>query len=150
MNFKRIPWRIGLPYTAFVLLGSVALVIWMGWNLSNEDRARFETLVRTNADFINRVQLPASERMAEQLKQVIGNDVFFRKDGQFIAESPLLADTARLYDLPADGKCHRIGTVEAVGVPLRSGHDLLLVRAAFVSWREVLHPSTFAVVGAVW
>ncbi len=150
MNFKRIPWRIGLPYTAFVLLGSVALVIWMGWNLSNEGRARFEMLARTNADFINRVQLPASERMAAQLGQVIGIDVFFRKDGQLTPEPFPLVSSFGLPEVPADGKSHRIGTLEVVGVPLKSGHDLMLAREAFASWREVLHPSTFAVLGAFW
>ncbi|MCE9519872.1 MAG: hypothetical protein K8R87_10010 [Verrucomicrobia bacterium] len=150
MSIKRLSWRIGLPFAAFVLAGSVALVVWMGWNLANEDRARFEMLARTNADFINRVQLPASDRMAEQLRQVIGNSVFFRKERQFTPEPVPLVSTIQLADIPSDGRTHRVGTFDAVAVPLRSGYDLMLVRNAFMSWREVLHPSTFAVLGAFW
>lgn len=150
MSIKRLPWRIALPFAASVVAGSAALVIWMGWNLAGEERARFEKLARTNAEFIDRVQLPASERMAEQLGQVIGARVFFRKQRHASREPVQSASGSGLPDVAADGRCHRIGSVEAVAVPLRSEHDLMIVRPAFASWREVLHPSTLSALGAFW
>jgi signal transduction histidine kinase len=143
MNSRRLSWRIGLPFALFVLAGSVVLVLLIGWNLAREERARFETLARTNADFIDRVKLPPSLRMSQELTQVLGVSVFFRKDGVLTPEPLWLVSMFRVPGLPADGKCHVLGTLEAVVVPLESGHELVLVRTGFafrnVGWiRPVL------------
>ena len=150
MSYTRLIWRIGVPFVAFVLAGSIALVAVMGWNLTADERARFEKLAATNAEFIDRVGLPPSERMAFQLHEVIGHSVFFRQRGELNPPPPDLANAHILREMPADGVTHRSGTIEGVAVPLKSGHDLVLARFAFATWREVWQPHSFAVLAAFW
>jgi signal transduction histidine kinase len=128
VNTQRLSWRIGLPFALFVLGGSVALVLLIGWRIAHEERARFEALARTNAAFINRMNLPPSPRMANELRQVLGVGVYFRKDGVLTPEPLWLVSMFRVPALPADGKCHVLGTLEAVIAPLESGHELVLVQ----------------------
>jgi signal transduction histidine kinase len=151
MNSQRLSWRIGLPFALFVLAGSVALVVLIGLNLANDERVRFEQLARTNADFINRVKLPPSPRMSQELTQVLGVSVFFRKDHVLTPEPLWLVSMYKVPGLPADGKCHVLGTLEAVIVPLDSGYELVLVRHNFLfrsaaSWVRPVLP----VLGLFW
>jgi signal transduction histidine kinase len=142
MNSQRLSWRIGLPFALFVLAGSVALVLIIGWNLAREDSARFENLARTNAAFINRVKLPPSLRMAQELTQVLGMSkesqllgtcVSFRRDGVLTPAPMDLVGMRHVYDQPADGKCRWYGgSWEVVIVPLDSGYDLVLFQDSFV------------------
>src|SRR5436190_5914444 len=131
MNSQRLSWRIGLPFALFVLAGSVALVLIIGWNMARDERARFEQLAHTNADFINHMKLPPSPRMSQELTQVLGVSVFFRKDHVLTPEAISLVNMDEVPNLPADGKCHVLGTREAVIVPLESGQELVLVRSGF-------------------
>lgn len=152
MKHQRLHWRIGLPFALFVLAGSVALLTWMGWIVTLEGREQLESLAKTNADFINRVQLPASDRMARQLHEVLGVWVFFREPAAQRWTPPLnaalLTTQLGLERLPADGRCHLVSTVEAVAVPLAPGEELLLARPAFSFVQGLRHPRTLGVVGA--
>ena len=150
MVLKRLSWRIGLPFAGFVLAGSVALIIGMGWHLNREDEARFEKLARTNAEFINRVRLPASHRMAQELTEVLGVSVFFRHAGELIPEPQEPLRHSILNDLPSDRRCHYSGGLEGVAVRLASGDDLVFARFAFDSWARVWNSETAAVLGGFW
>ncbi|WP_166442569.1 sensor histidine kinase [Phragmitibacter flavus] len=150
MPLPRLPWRISLPFFAFVLTGTIALVVWMGWNLTREDRAQFEKLARTNASFLSRMNLPASDRMARQLTEVLGIQVHFRSNGNLVPQPLWLSSTPNLATIPADANCHRSGSMEAVAVPLPSGHDLFITRPAFTAWRSVMQPRTYAILAAFW
>lgn len=150
MTFQRLTGRIGLPFALLVLAGSVMLILIMGWNLAMDDRERFEKLVRTNAEFMNRVKLPPSPRMSDELQQVLGVSVFFRRDGILMPEPVGLGDTARVATVPSDGKCHVLGTLEAVVVPLDSGHELALVREGFAFRNLRWTKSVLPILAAFW
>ena len=144
MTFQRLSGRIGLPFALLVLAGSALLMLIMGWHLANDDRDKFEKLVRTNADFMNRVKLPPSPRMSSELQEVLGVTVLFRRDGMMNPHPRDSVLMKQLLDLPADGQCHVLGTLEAVGVPLDSGDDLILIRDGFafrnVGWTRSVLP----------
>src|SRR5262249_45885480 len=131
---------------------SFALVAWMAWNLTREDRSHLEHIAVSNAGFINRTRLPPSIRMAEQLSEVLGVSVFFRDsaNGQFTPEVTQPEGLRVLTEIPADSQYHRVGNVEGVAVALHSGHDLLVARESLAAWRAVWRPRTFAVLGAFW
>jgi signal transduction histidine kinase len=152
MLLQRLLWRIGLPYAAFVLAGSFVLVAGIAWNMTRDERAQLEMIAQTNAGFINRVRLPPSERMANELTEVLGDSVFFRNpaDGTFTPEVIQPEGLRVLSAIPADGHYHREGAMEGVAIPLHSGHDLIVARPALASWREVWRPRTFMVLGAFW
>ena len=82
---------------------------------------------------------------------MLGVSVFFRKDHVLTPEPLWLVSMYRVPGLPADGKCHVLGTLEAVIVPLESGHELVLVRYNFLfrsaaSWIRPVLP----VLGLFW
>ena len=153
MTFTRLPWRIGLPFAAFVVIGSVFLVAWTWWSIESEERASFERLARTNAEFIRHMRLPASERLAQQLGEVLGVEVSFRtKDG--LIPSPggpaSSASVRELERLPPDSHFHLIAGRESVAVPLDDRADLVVTKPLVVLPRALLHPRTLAVLGAFW
>jgi signal transduction histidine kinase len=150
MNHHRLHWRIGLPFALFVIAGSMALVVLMLRNTIHDERAKFEQLARANADFIDKVNLPPSPRMADELRQVLGVWVMFRKDRVLTPEPLWLVSMVRVADLPANGTCHVLGTLEAVIVPLDSGHELVLVRPKFVYLGRSWMLSILPVLGAFW
>lgn len=153
MALQRLSWRIGLPFALFVLFGSMALVLWMGWLVSREDRRQFETLARTNANFLDEVNLPPSESMARQLAEVLGLEVRFRREGQVTpAANPEQAAVMDAYpEVPADGLARRTGArSEIVAVPLRNGSDLLLLRAADVPAVDLWNLRTLGPLASFW
>jgi signal transduction histidine kinase len=151
MTLRRLAWRIGFPFAFVVLAGSVGLVMLMAWHLAGEERSRFENLARTNADFIDRTNLPASERLAEDLQQVIGSRVLFRRGEQLTPAPPPELDRLRnRAELPADRRARVVGDLEIVAVPLAADHDLVLARPAAAAWRTAWQLHTFAVLGAFW
>jgi len=153
MPLTRLHWRIGLPFAAFVLAGSIALLLWMAWMVAREERGQFESLARTNAEFINNVKLPSSERMARQLSEVIGVHVTFRNTGEFIpALNPKLSPESwqAFLQTPADGKCRVISSWETVAVALHSGDDLLLARPQLPFLQSLKHWRTAAALSIFW
>lgn len=150
MTFQRLTGRIGLPFALLVLTGSVMLMLIIGWNLATDDRERFETLALTNADFMNHMKLPPSLRMSNELQQVLGVGVFFRKDGVLMPEPSGIPDIARMATIPADGKCHVLGAFEAVAVPLESGHELAFVRQGFAFRNLRWTQSVLPILTAFW
>ena len=153
MSATRLHWRIGLPFAAFVLAGSVLLVAWTWWSLESEDRAAFEKLAESNAKFIQHMRLPASERMARQLSEVLGVGVSFRtKEGFTPALSSSVADaTAQGFaSLPADGRFHFTGNYETVAVPLENETDLVLTKRLVIFPKAFFHPRMLIAVGGFW
>ena len=153
MQFHRLPWRIGVPFAAFVLAGSLAVIAWTWWSIESEERSAFEKLAQANAHFIKQMRLPATETLARQLGEVLGVGVFFRTHERF---SPPLNDilaittTLEFERLPADGHFHMTGGWESVAVPLGNGTDLMLTKPLVILPHTLRHPRTLAVLAAFW
>ncbi|HSI63972.1 MAG TPA: HAMP domain-containing sensor histidine kinase [Candidatus Saccharimonadia bacterium] len=153
MTPPRLPWRIALPFAGFVLAGSIALVALTWWSVREDERRDFAALAQTNAEFLRRMALPPSERMASQLGEVLNVQVHFRhRDTGMLTPEPsqptLRQDLSAL--LPADSRCHGIGGLEAVAVPIGDLRDLVLVRPELPLPAALRHPRTLAVLGVFW
>lgn len=153
MAATRLHWRIGLPFAAFILAGSVLLVAWTWWSIEDDERVAFEKLAESNARFIQHMRLPASDRMARQLTEVLGVGVSFRTGGIF---TPPLGDrvtpdaVAQFVHQAADSRFHLMGGWETVIAPLENGTDLVLSRRHQGAHVALMHPRIFIVVGAFW
>ncbi len=152
MSFSGLSWRIGLPYGALVLAGSILLMVVMAAQLRREDEERFERLARTNADFIARMQLPASARMAANLTSVTGVEVLFRQQNKLLPEESTKVPATEVLALPSDGSCRRLGEHEVAILPLEGnpGTDLVMIRPAERLWTTFLQPRSFLVLSAFW
>lgn len=84
----RLSRQLAIPLSIYVLVASLALVVWISWLQQRESRQRFAQTASTNAEFMNEVRLPTSSKMAERLSLVLDVDVgFLLPDGQLVGSS---------------------------------------------------------------
>ncbi|MBK8039170.1 MAG: HAMP domain-containing histidine kinase [Verrucomicrobiaceae bacterium] len=80
-------WRFGLGYLAFVIAGSLLLLAWLRQREREESNRLFQALVQADAEFVRRMNLPRSEKLAGDLTQLLGMHIDFLEAGQGIAAS---------------------------------------------------------------
>jgi signal transduction histidine kinase len=80
-------WRFGLGYLAFVIAGSLLLLAWLRQREREESSRLFQALAQADAEFVHRMNLPRSEKLASDLAQLLGVQIEFREAGQGIATS---------------------------------------------------------------
>ncbi len=158
---SRLFLRLALAFGAFVVAGSLALLLWLGSEERRQSQELFVAMARTNARFLQ-TGAPLTDRTALSLREVLGVKVFFESfNGSQIPNeemwSPqpygkLKAVMWNHSDLVRDasGEVRKMpDNQEAVAVPLRDDVRLVLLRdrpplGALTAGR------TYAVLGAFW
>lgn len=102
---------MSLSVALFALVGSVALLAMIQSRGAREERRAFEELARANAAFLDRTGLPLTARMARDLAEVLGVEVWFVSD----------AAQARPVGCAPDGRARRDGRRLIVGRTLAGG-----------------------------
>jgi signal transduction histidine kinase len=156
--FPKSLWlRIAIPFLLFVAAGSTALVFWLHEGALREDRLVFAALARTTSDFIRRERVPATERTATNLSQVLGVQVFFAgRDGWdpsavWLSTEPGPGAAVVLEKAHRQArKVHRESGREAVAYPVSDALDLILLRSADIAAAPLFDVRTLAVLGAFW
>jgi len=150
-----LSWRLGLPFLAFVAAGSSALVAWLQFEETRESQTAFLQTARANAQFIRSQRLPATERTASALGEVLGMEVYFQRAGRepvpdFTGRIATDAGKALAKAMSRHaGNVHAMSGGESVRVPIDDQTSLLLFRAAPAAgglWGF----RTLAVLGAFW
>ena len=143
--------RFGVAFVLFVVVGSCLLLAWLRHQQQQESERVFATLARTDADFVKRLNLPRSAKLAHDLRQLLGMRIHFRDSAGSVAPplpEPLAATLAKappqpaVYALPA----HQ----QAIVVRLDDRHDMLFVRDAAMPALSLLHPATRNALLAFW
>ena len=153
ISIKKLPWRIGLPIAAYVLLGTVGFSTWARWSVAAEERRDFESLAHTNAQFLLHVRLPASDRMARQLSEVLGMVVVFRTGDEYtppLDALPKELDAGTLAQLKADGRSRTLGGLEMVAESLDKGLTMIFAKQPSPLPPTLLNPRVIGVLGAFW
>ena len=75
-------WRFGLGYLAFVIAGSLLLLAWLRQREREESSRLFQALAQADAEFVRRMNLPRSEKLAGDLAQLLGMRIEFTEAGQ--------------------------------------------------------------------
>lgn len=75
-------WRFGLGYLAFVIAGSLLLLAWLRQREWEESSRIFQALAQADAEFVRRMNLPRSEKLASDLAQLIGMRIEFTEAGK--------------------------------------------------------------------
>jgi signal transduction histidine kinase len=152
-----LSWRLALPFLAFVAVGSTALVAWLQFEETRESRSAFVATARANVQFVRSQRLPATERTAQALGEVLGMEAYFWRGGDALSAVP---DPARRLATPEGGALAEAmllpaGAVramrggEGVRIPIDEQVSLLLFRvepAIGGFWRF----RTFAILCAFW
>ncbi len=136
----------------FVLLGSLALVWAFERRIKREERRAFEELARVNTSFLERSRLPQTAKMAEQLGEIIGAQVFFwqprtgevlGKKGDFL---PSLAFKMRF-----DGGVETFSRgLWMVGLSGPNETKVIFVRPAAASMHAMSHSDTWMALAVFW
>jgi signal transduction histidine kinase len=150
-------FRLAAAFLGFVVVGSIALVAWLQFEETRESRAAFLATANANAQFVRSQHLPATERTAQALGEVLGMEAYFWRGGDALSAVPdpaqrIFAKEGKALSeamfLPAGIVRARHGA-ESVRIPIDEKVSLLLFRsepAAGGLWRA----RTFAVLGAFW
>jgi len=75
-------WRFGLGFLAFIVAGSLLLLSWLRQRERDESNRLFQALVQADAEFVRRMNLPRSEKLAKDLEQLLGMQIEFREPGK--------------------------------------------------------------------
>ena len=84
MSPRPSPWhtslavRFGAAFGVFVVAGSLLLLAWLRHQQQAENERLFLTVARNDVDFVRRLNLPRSAKLASDLSQLLRLDVHFR------------------------------------------------------------------------
>ena len=126
--------RLVIPLSAFVLLASLGLAIWISSLQRRESLRRFEQTAINNASFMGQLPLPRSNEMANRLSTILEVRVaFLREDGRIVHSSreqwPSEIEKQLKTFSENSTTATRIGNYDVVVTPLESSRDhLILVR----------------------
>ncbi|MDZ4403755.1 HAMP domain-containing sensor histidine kinase [Prosthecobacter sp.] len=79
-------WRFGLGFLAFVVAGSLLLLAWLRQREREESNRLFHALVQADAEFVRRMNLPRSEKLAGDLEQLLGMRIKFSDMGKGVTK----------------------------------------------------------------
>ncbi len=81
-SLTRLRLTFGLGFLAFVVAGSLLLLAWLRQREREESSRLFQALVQADAEFVRRMNLPRSEKLARDLEQLLGMRIEFREAGK--------------------------------------------------------------------
>lgn len=137
----------------FVLLGSLALVWAFERRIEREEHRAFEELARVNTGFLERSRLPLSGKMAEQLGEIIGAQVFFwqTRTGQVTGKDGDALPSRLAFKMKFDGKVSTISTgYWMVGLPGPNETRVIFVRPASPTLHAMSRFDTWLALAFFW
>ena len=126
--------RLVIPLSAFVLLASLALAIWISSLHRRESMRRFQQTAVSNAGFMGQVPLPRSREMAQRLSSILEVRVAFLREDRTIVRSsddgwPNNLETVLKETAGNQTTASQVGDHDLAITPLTGSRDhLILVR----------------------
>lgn len=111
----------GLGFVAFVVGGSLLLLAWLRQREREESTRLFQALAQADAEFVRRMNLPRSEKLASDLEQLVGMQIEFHPTGQAVPA--------------ADGK-------DRLVIPLDAKYEMVFTRVPPASSLSMRDPAT--------
>ena len=133
-----------------MIAGSLLLVIWLGKQQQAEAERVFLRLAHTDADFVQRLNLPRSAKLAEDLQQLLNMTIYFRDEaGRF--EPALTGDFIQvLKEVPRNEVRDLEGGQQVLILRLDARHDMIFLRSAPEATLSLWHPATRNALLAFW
>lgn len=146
--------RHGLVMLAFVALGSLLLLAWLRSQQLEEARRVFLSVTHNDTDFVKRLNLPRSPKLAADLKQLLRMDIYFRENGEKSGEFiPPLPDSLVPALKPARANGSLISLPdgqEAVIFPMDEHYDMIFLHRPQQAALSLWHPATRVALLAFW
>lgn len=143
--------RYGVVMVVFVAAGSLLLLAWLYHQQREETRRVFITVAQNDADFVRRLNLPRSAKLATDLRQLLRMDIHFRTRAG-LTEPPLRAIEIEALNVPADATEVRLlpDGRQALILILDDQHDMIFIRDAPTMTLSLWHPATRNALIAFW
>lgn len=135
--------RYGVVMVGFVALGSLLLLTWLRYQQQEEAGRVFVTVAQNDVDFVRRLNLPRSAKLAEDLRQLLRMDIHFRNRLGLI-EPPLhSAETPALKAQAAAPEVIPLPTGrQALILILDDQEDMIFIRESPALTLSLWHPAT--------
>lgn len=124
---NKLRLTLALGFLAFIIAGSLLLLAWLREREREESNRLFHALSQADAEFVRRMSLPRSHKLANDLEQLLGMQIEFRDAGT----AP--ADTEDRLTIRLDGKTDMIFTRTPVVSSLSLG-DRATLNAFITFW----------------
>ncbi|HRK12957.1 MAG TPA: HAMP domain-containing sensor histidine kinase [Prosthecobacter sp.] len=143
--------RHALAMLACVAGGSILLLAWLGRMQHTESASEAAALAKNHADFVRRLNLPRSARLAGDLRELLGLDIYFRSmtgaldpmPGGDLKPALMEARTGTDWQRLPDGR-------QALALSLDETHDMIFVRAEPPLALSLRHPVMRHALPAFW
>lgn len=137
---------LGLGFIAFIIAGSLLLLAWLRQREREESNRLFMALAKADAEFVRRMNLPRSEKLAKDLKELLGVSIVFldRSDMSPAVEQLLQSEIKR-------GKVEDLNArQQSVVVELDSHHYMEFFRNTPASALSLRDPATLNAFITFW
>jgi signal transduction histidine kinase len=118
---------LGLGFLAFIIAGSLLLLAWLRQREREESNRLFQALAQADAEFVRRMNLPRSGKLADDLEQLLGMQIEFHPAGK----------------APAD-------TENRLTIRLDEKNDMVFTRTPVVSSLSLRDPATLNAFIVFW
>jgi len=123
----RLRLFFGLGFLTFIVVGSLLLLAWLRQREREESNRLFHALAQADAEFVRRMNLPRSEKLAGDLEQLLGMRIEFREAGKGVAKDD-----------------------DTLVVRLDDRHDMMFTRSSVPSQLSLRDPATRNAFIAFW
>ena len=143
--------RYGAVMMAFVALGSLLLLTWLHYQQQQEAQRVFLTVAQNDVDFVRRLNLPRSAKLAEDLQQLLRQDIHFRNSNGLI-EPPLNdPEKTTLEKIPATNEVIHLTTGrQALVLDLDEEHEMIFIQTARGPTMSLERPGTLYALLTFW
>lgn len=143
--------RYGVVMVGFVAVGSLLLVASLRHQQEEEARRVFVTVSQNDVDFVKRLNLPRSARLAADLRHLLRMDIHFRNRAGETEPALPPEEEKELSQVTAGTKIiYLTSGREALVLPLDDAHEMLFIREPATMMLSLWHPATLYALVAFW
>lgn len=150
-NYPRsLATRFVVTFAAFVVVGSLLVLAWLRHQQQAEHGRVFIALAQADADFVQRLNLPRSAKLAEDLGKLLRMQIHFRDENGLLEPALIGQESAPLKTLPL-GEVHELsGRWQALVLKLDARHDMIFIRKTPEVPLSLWHQATRNALLAFW
>lgn len=143
--------RYGVVMVVFVAMGSLLLVAWLRYQQQEEMQRLFVTVAQNDVDFVMRLNLPRSPKLADDLSQLLRMNIHFRNRLGQAGPGLRQEEAQMLMDAPTSLEVLQLPTGrQALVLPVDEQHDMIFIRDAPALTLSLWHPATRYSLIAFW
>ncbi len=147
---RSLATRFVVTFAAFVVAGSLLLLAWLRHQQQAEHERVFLALARADADFVQRMNLPRSAKLAADLGKLLRMQIHFRDVNGMLEPALNEHDAIPLKALPM-GIVHDVSDAwQALLLKLDASHDMVFICRKPEVTLSLWHPATRNALLAFW